>query len=561
MATRIALTLAGGVSLGAYQGGVAYELLWALSHLRNPQERIIIDVVTGASAGSMTAAVMARALLYDRGIAWDLHEAWVEGVSIKGLMDGQPAGSLLSSELIWNVAGRVLKTPSTPSRPHPAAPHELRMAFTLSNLNGIRFGLGYANVPGEFDTTVFSDWIIFRLGDGAPSEPPLAAVWDDVRRSAIASGAFPLAFPAVKVERRLADYVGSDIYQRDGTREFTYVDGGLFNNEPVGLTRQIVEGLEEAYPDIRMDKRLYILVDPYVAASSAPPDLPDPLSYQAVLPRLLNAILGESSKRDWIQAMRVNQRLEWQDLFLSHLAGIVAGTSVTDGAALAQQIGQLALDIAALKVKYEGRGESPRDHLSKNMARLGPMLLASDPAYAVIQNDPLRTEVFLNIVYVMENVAGLRKKEPLNLHLIAPTPGSLAGDFMGNFGGFFDQTWREHDWRRGRAAVRDFIARLEADHPEFDYTPDDPTAYTPDRDLSNVSERDIPPDTEQALRQSVKKRLARLISPNPPGLFKRWGVDMLSAYVANRLVDRMLKKGVQGQDASAPDLLRGRDDL
>jgi hypothetical protein len=553
MATRIALTLAGGVSLGAYQGGAAYELLWALSHLTNPRARVVIDVITGASAGSMTAAVMARALLYDQQAASALHQAWVTGVSLAGLLEGRTAASLFSSDLIWNLADQVLQTPSPPHAPHPAAPHELRMAFTLSNLEGVKYGLGYANVPGRFDTTVFSDWIIFRLGRGAPVPVPIGSLWESVKRAAIASGAFPLAFPPVWVERCLADYVGSDVFRPEGKRTFTYMDGGLFNNEPVGLTRQIVEGLEEAYPEIRLDQRLYVLVDPYVAATSEEPALPDPLTYQIVLGRLVGAVLGESSKRDWIRAARVNQRLEWQDLFLRHLAGIIATTSVSDGAALGQRVGQLALDIAALKVRHEGRGESPESHLSRNMARLGPMLVTPEPAYAVIREDPLRTEVFLNIVYVMENVAGLRKKEHLDLNLIAPAPGSLAGDFLGNFGGFFDEAWREHDWRRGRASVRDFIDRAKVMHPDLDYAQDDPAAYAPDRDLSHVSERDIPPDAEHALREGMKARLAGLISPANAGWLKRWGVQLLSHYVVNKLVDHMLKKEARGMEPVTTD--------
>jgi hypothetical protein len=560
MATRIALTLAGGVSLGAYQGGAAYELLWALSHLTNPRERIIIDVVTGASAGSMTAAVMARALLFDRQAASALHQAWVTGVSFAGLLEGRTTASLLSSDLIWGLAEDVLKTPSLPYAPHPAAPHELRMAFTLSNLDGVRYGLGYANVPGRFDTTVFSDWIVFRLGPGAPAQAPLGSLWDSMKRAAIASGAFPLAFPPVGVERQLADYAGSDVFQPDGRRTFAYADGGLFNNEPVGLTRQIVEGLEETYPEIRLDDRLYILVDPYVSAASAESALPDPLTYQIVLGRLVGAILGESSKRDWIRAMRVNQRLEWQDLFLSHLAGIVATTSVTDGVALGQRVGQLALDIAALKVKHEGRGESPESHLSRNMARLGPMLVAPDPAYAAIRSDPLRTEVFLNIVYVMENVAGLRKKEHLDLNLIAPAPGSLAGDFLGNFGGFFDEAWREHDWRRGRASVRDFVDQVKVKHPEMDYVPDDPAAYIPARDLSRVSERDIPLEAEHALREGMKTRLAAIVSPANAGWLKRWGFQILSHFVANKLVDHILKREAGGEGPIVPDPSGGGHD-
>ncbi len=146
MTTRIALTLAGGVSLGAYQAGATYELLWALAHRADPRGPIIIDVLTGASAGAMTAAVLARALLYDRAVAEELHRVWITDIGAADLLAGQPPASLFSDGPIWDLARRILEAPPVPTNPHPAAPRDLRMAFALSNLNGINYSLGYANV-------------------------------------------------------------------------------------------------------------------------------------------------------------------------------------------------------------------------------------------------------------------------------------------------------------------------------------------------------------------------------------------------------------------------------
>ena len=56
MPKRLAITIAGAVSLGSYEAGVLYEVLDAI-HQHNcvpgtpDEERIEIDVLTGASAG------------------------------------------------------------------------------------------------------------------------------------------------------------------------------------------------------------------------------------------------------------------------------------------------------------------------------------------------------------------------------------------------------------------------------------------------------------------------------------------------------------------------------
>jgi predicted acylesterase/phospholipase RssA len=72
MAKKVAITISGAVSLGSYESGVAFEVLDALAQHNEwaaannlPDERIEIDVLTGASAGGMTVAMIAQRLLYD----------------------------------------------------------------------------------------------------------------------------------------------------------------------------------------------------------------------------------------------------------------------------------------------------------------------------------------------------------------------------------------------------------------------------------------------------------------------------------------------------------------
>ena len=78
MSKRLAITISGAVSLGSYEAGVLYEICEALRQhnedpetIANPADRIEIDVLTGASAGGMTAVIAAQSLLYSRNALKD----------------------------------------------------------------------------------------------------------------------------------------------------------------------------------------------------------------------------------------------------------------------------------------------------------------------------------------------------------------------------------------------------------------------------------------------------------------------------------------------------------
>jgi hypothetical protein len=98
MAKKLGITIAGAVSLGSYESGVVFEILAAIAQhnlwadaQNPPTERFEVDVLTGASAGGMTVAMLAQRLLYDGDSLNDpynnpLYPAWVKQVHIDGLL-------------------------------------------------------------------------------------------------------------------------------------------------------------------------------------------------------------------------------------------------------------------------------------------------------------------------------------------------------------------------------------------------------------------------------------------------------------------------------------------
>jgi hypothetical protein len=140
---RLAITIKGGVSLGAYEAGALHQTLAliARNNAIDGSTKWYVDVITGASAGSMTAASTAVALIagLDVNPPNPFYSAWVQDVSVSALM---PAGNsnirdnLFDATRLDQIAARNVRLPFNALRPHPAfnPATVLKLAFTLSRL-------------------------------------------------------------------------------------------------------------------------------------------------------------------------------------------------------------------------------------------------------------------------------------------------------------------------------------------------------------------------------------------------------------------------------------------
>src|SRR6185295_5977071 len=119
---RLALTLSGAASLGSFEAGVLTELLYALDYWwAHGGPRYEIDVLTGASAGAMTSALVARAL-YNHPERASLYRAWVEDIDIQLLVQKPPVDSILSKGVIEDIASKYLGPPPATAKRSRMAP-------------------------------------------------------------------------------------------------------------------------------------------------------------------------------------------------------------------------------------------------------------------------------------------------------------------------------------------------------------------------------------------------------------------------------------------------------
>ncbi len=125
---EIGLVMAGAVSAGAYTAGVVDYLLdvldtWQEAKEKNlpgvPMHDVVIKVITGASAGGMTAAILAMELQMRKrrpaGQRSLLHQAWVQEIDIKRLLEtndlkkrSAPVKSILDSSVIDDIADKII---------------------------------------------------------------------------------------------------------------------------------------------------------------------------------------------------------------------------------------------------------------------------------------------------------------------------------------------------------------------------------------------------------------------------------------------------------------------
>jgi hypothetical protein len=334
---RIGLVMAGTISAGAYTAGVVDFLLEALGNWETAKKRerartpdterwsipgheVDLSVVTGASGGGICAALLAATLGTtivpvvetpppSRRTGNVFYDSWVLDAKIEDLLttsdlDDDPQGSVrsvLNSTPIDKIARSALG-PIGEWNPPPYVASPLQFLLTTANLRGVPYKVGFiGGGTHEQDMTLHGDHKHFYVSDAA--RPPLDDAgatwldpvnpgqgWDDLRRSAIATSAFPLGLAARPLERSVLGYINREwqvpnpvpgqpanvvayeaerippscLERGDPPYAFVAVDGGTMNNQPFDLAHAILsEGALVNKRGGAEADRAVLLVDPF----------------------------------------------------------------------------------------------------------------------------------------------------------------------------------------------------------------------------------------------------------------------------------------------------------
>ena len=299
---RIGVSMAGAVSAGAYTAGVMDYLLEALENWQKakdlglpgvPKHEVVIEVLSGASAGGMTAVITAASIqkefphihqqnyftytnkenpLYDSWVNLteesksDMMDQMLSTSDINGsqaLNPNKEVRSVFNSLFIEKIAHRILDTAvKDPGINRPYFASDLELFTTLTNLRGFNYELKFITAAGrrEDRMTMHKDLFHFQLNpSGIYQDDGKIPIHFDTAEglnknllidAAFATGAFPVGL-APRIVIRDPKYINDNhLLKITHGKEYIVdplvdynavcVDGGVINNEPYDLTALIL---------------------------------------------------------------------------------------------------------------------------------------------------------------------------------------------------------------------------------------------------------------------------------------------------------------------------------
>jgi Patatin-like phospholipase len=541
MPKRLAVTIAGAVSLGSYEAGVLWEVLDAIAQHNDhpetkPEEEVSIDVVTGASAGGMTAVILAQKLLYE-GAAFvgpynnPLYNTWVAGISLKELQDTGPLEdpllSIFSSDLIEQISieslikGRYLNGENASRKPHPAAAGELRLGLALTNLNGLAYE--YKVRPsGAFRYIDYSDQMTRRV----TNDDDNTKFWEELRQGAVACGAFPFAFRTQPIQRfrkgaDCDDYTSKTLVFPDGDPTFVYSDGGILQNQPLGMAKNLVDFLDNHR---RQNERFYLFVSPHAKDPSPSTITAEETNYLKTFERIASLLMGQAGFQDWIQAMQINKDVRLLDERACQLL-----QALNDGTINAASLSATAEAILKLFFRDGTADTDSVETLEKARDRIEHQY-----AEEISQlKDKGMKDAFRDAILGFETAAQLGTRDVMTIYGITAHDGELAGGGLQAFLGFFDRRFRDHDYDMGRKNAQQVLLSLDDSKGSLGplrYTPTKPM-HEIDAELDGLRFSQLPEEDVQTFKAGLTKRMRQILHA------LHWeAADGLADFVVGRII-------------------------
>lgn len=469
---RFALSICGGVALGAYEAGVVCQLYRDIHDFNNHQDitgkaHVSIDAISGASAGSITGLILAQGI----GLALPPDEmerllrlCWIEILDITHLLSatdtGSQARSIFSDHVVTEIIQKALNIPPNPpvplDPPTPTDPagsntsHEaLALWLTMTNLDGVPYVInfnreGHAQPGALLYALDYKDYVPFLIqGDHIKmvsprmqpdaADSPDVAQWNLAANAARASSAFPIAFPpsyqardltqypdymefreAVEQERTLRTDNNPNLRSNaplPTTARFQFADGGLFSNQPIGRCIDAVTYLNNLWPE-------------------RDPESPESMGKAGRSFVIIDPV--PQTPRD-VEAVLTNPATNENDASLptaivGKILGAYFNTAVYADFRTAEETNRTIRGVRVALAKLDDL-ELPPERVTQ------------------LKQDILRA-------------ADLEDKAEITLQRIPSRAGPgrrLAGEFAGHFGGFFRSDYREADFITGRTEARNWF--------------------------------------------------------------------------------------------------------
>lgn len=537
MTYRVAFAISGAVSLGSYEAGTIYEIIRAFAEHNNSQpagsgQRIEIDVLTGASAGGMTAALIAHKLLYDPDLLEGEtsnagYQAWVEKVDIDGLLTPHkgdlPRTSLLSSNFVGKIAEDLIVNRHTnnqinTSGPHNSAADTIHLGLAMSNLNGVDYKVKVFSTSkegldqGDFIQTRFQDRVSETL-----TSTYIEKQWQEIILACRGCGAFPLAFSPIKLirnwQRHADDYANRgaspfDEANPNADTDFYYMDGGAFNNYPLGMARALSDRVDKTPQDYENRYYFYISPNPKTSVRSSTFKVDESTSMTETAMQMVQSIFWQGRFQEWMQIDSVNERVKRLDERAENLLDMLQ-TSPDQVQPLSKAFDDF------LDVLYKGQ----QAQLAADLARL-EQAYCNTPTLQ--QLPPLLKNTWIKGVVLLEKSGDLNNRESMKVYTITATDEELASEPLAAFLGFLDKRLREHDYLlgriRGMQVVEHILEQRANPNAKGDHLPLNAASRASQiseekikllaMDLSNIRMEKVDKENREAFYRRIRARLS-----------------------------------------------------
>lgn len=397
--TRLSISFAGGASLGAYHAGVMAALLVAVETLRDEDpDSITLEAAGGASAGALVSLIGSIAHLRGLDPVAVLREAWVERVDFDLLTRG-PADAPLSPQGLRRELGDVFAFEKVRATPSPTQPIVLNISLT--GLRGLTYRTDGVRGERSITSATYADWYEAILDTDVEPADVFEPSGASIVEAALASAAHPGAFPAQLLDRSAVArrYRERGIEDLPDPAQLWYTDGTLIQVSPLG--RILAAG--RRFHGSADGKRLAVLVHPRSEGPTTGGEFADRENRPRWLPSLarsLDIITAQHLYDDVRRISQINTRLDQLDELAERLDENIGGEDVR----------RALREIAGL----EGKERVAVDVLS-------PALLLEEAKSGADLTD------------------------------------MLAGEILGDLGGFLDRSLRASDFTLGYATVHRWL--------------------------------------------------------------------------------------------------------
>lgn len=588
---KVGFIMGGGVSMGAYSAGAIEYVLDALENYfvdGGEYSSCEVDLFTGASAGSVTLALaivdrLKRGANDASGADLWLKKLWTsekEGLDIQTLtpnIDQQDKIAILSDTIINDIKSNVfgqenVKTFTTKAKGVLA--DKVYLGMTMTNLAGYeqdmtkvitKTGALTFNEKVARDAFKYynsADYRYFEISEDNSDQKIVtedrvnkiginnAEGWLEIAKSAIASGAFPAAFPPVRLKRKKEEYDRFWSYDED-EMEFIYSDGGLFNNDPIDHAMHLANRLDAGQED--EIQRVFFFIDPIVGehkqrdqkwinenvafhSSDNKSFVEDLLKMAGNYVRIL---MSQGKIKKWAKTDKVNNQLDWLQKLVTYLTKLIP--HIDDKNPVIKEITDdiITEHTQIIETKYESTSELNAQPLTaeKVSTMIQQQIDTIEKKYSTTINENIaespKRKLLLHLIALIENVAGLRKRQKIHLIGIGANEEETIGESMGGFNGFFNHEWRKYDYALGAQNAYKILTAVNQRTPQsvFKNLPEPDTyKFSPEESM-----------TTQRNEKQFKLYLKTLYN-KIKGSFKSWGLRMLLWLARTPLIKWVLSK-------------------